>query len=113
MKRDPEKLRAWLRRSKRLVPKSTRRSAQDEERRALVRRLLRERPYCEVAWAGAEAPCFGPLTVHEVFTRARGGSILDEDNCRVVCAEHNRWLSQTVEGQRWGRAHGFLRARWG
>lgn len=49
------------------------------ERRKLVARLLEERPTCE------RCLCGWSVDVHEVKSRARGGSILDEANCVTVC----------------------------
>lgn len=48
-------------------------------RRALVRRLLEERPICERCQSARSTE------IHEVKSRARGGSILDSLNCRALC----------------------------
>lgn len=49
------------------------------QRRKLVAALLEARPICERCR-------FDRATdVHEVKSRARGGSILDEANCRALC----------------------------
>lgn len=49
------------------------------ERVKLVARLLEARPVCERCCVAAS------VDVHEVKSRARGGSILDEANCRCLC----------------------------
>lgn len=69
---------------------------QYELRRPLVRRLLEERPWCEAC------PIFAAhdekvtyvrqrsVDIHEVLTRGRGGSILEEDNLLAVCRPCHR-----------------------
>lgn len=86
MKRDLEKARAWQRRSKRLRPVSEKRAAMQDERRQLVGELTGGP--CTVRW---DDRCLGKATqVHEPHTRARGGSILDRDNCVPLCAACHR-----------------------
>lgn len=108
MKRDLEKHRNWLRRSKPLRSVSRKRAAVNRERANVVRAIRREN--CEARHA--PEPCFGHLTIHEVLPRARGGSITDPSNLRTICARHNDWLSNSVEGQRWGYEHGMLKHSW-
>lgn len=44
-------------------------------------------------------PCAGPTDVHEVLTRARGGSHLDPDNCVALCNWANTvWIAQHPAG---------------
>lgn len=64
-----------------LKPRSEKRQADMVERRALVKRLLAERPTCEARWAcrGARA-----VDVHERLKRSRGGSILDPVQAHMV-----------------------------
>ena len=53
------------------------------ERRPLVAALLAERPCCE---AGIPGLCTGRSTdVHELLSRARGGSILQPDGLLCLC----------------------------
>lgn len=52
----------------------------ERQRAPLVRELLAEFPLCQRCLIARSAE------VHEVRTRARGGSILDPDNCRAVCS---------------------------
>lgn len=62
-----------------------------EERVPLVKRLLSERPWCEACpvWAAHDGlhtfQQRPSQDVHEVLTRGRGGSILDEANLLCVC----------------------------
>lgn len=66
-------------------------------RRKLVAELLTEHPICQRC-------CGRPSTeVHEILSRARGGSILDPANCAVLCHHCHRWITEnpalaTVEG---------------
>jgi len=74
-------------------------------RRALVARLLAERPQCEVPW------CLNESTdIHEPLTRARGGSILDESNCRAVCRMHHDLIH--LDEPAWAYELGFLKHSW-
>lgn len=74
------------------------------QRRPLVARLLVERPVCEVPW------CLNPSTeIHEPLTRARGGSILDETNCKAICGLHHDLIH--LEDPIWYEL-GFLRHSW-
>lgn len=63
-----------------------------EGRRALVARLLAERPECQ-AGPRIGTACDGPsVDVHEILARSAGGSILDESNCLCVCRRHHTWI---------------------
>lgn len=71
--------------------RSAKTSKKYEERRPLVERLLKERPYCEACPVFAEHD--GVVTyarhpsrdIHEIVRRSQGGSILDEANLLAVC----------------------------
>ena len=81
---------APLQRRTRLRPVSDKRRAIQRQRRELVDRVLTTRPRCEVGdiIRGTDRihPCHIWATdVHEPLTRARGGSIIDEDNTLSVC----------------------------
>lgn len=57
------------------------------KRRDLVVSFLEANPACQrcqSAWS---------TEVHEVKTRARGGSILDETNLRALCDDCHRWVT--------------------
>ena len=67
------------------------------ERRALVVKVLSERPKCEACpvfakYDGLATYRLSPSTdVHELVRRSQGGSILDEANVLAVCRKcHNR-----------------------
>lgn len=74
-----------LKRRSRLRPISSKRQAIQTERAVLRIRMLVAHPVCQVQDCRKES-----AHVHEVLTRARGGSILDESNCRAVCASCHR-----------------------
>jgi hypothetical protein len=77
-----------------------------EGRAALVARLLRERPDCQVCLQIGEV-ILPACDVHEVLTRARGGSILDESNCMTVCRSHHDWIGNN---QAEALARGWLKS---
>lgn len=57
------------------------------ERRKLVAKLIEEHPACQRCkfdWA---------VDVHEIKSRGRGGSILDESNCVTLCRECHDFLT--------------------
>lgn len=74
-------------------PRSVKRQADMVVRRALVQRLLAERPRCE-----ALVKCHGArsVDVHERLTRARGGSITDPDQAHMitVCRRCHSWITE-------------------
>ena len=76
--------------------RSAKREADYELRRPLVRRLLQERPWCEACPVFAthdEKVTYvrqASVDIHEVLTRGRGGSILDESNLLAVCRSCHR-----------------------
>lgn len=47
--------------------------------------------------------------VHELKTRARGGSILDPENCVALCHECHRWVTENPAA---ARQSGWLRNSW-
>lgn len=76
------------------------------ERRALVARLLEERPACEAclplaAMDGKTGFVRPSVDIHEIKTRARGGSILDEQNLLAVCRFpcHSRITDKSRDGE--------------
>jgi hypothetical protein len=76
--------------------RSQKRESEYRERRPLVARLLAERPWCEAcpvfaAHDGKVTYARQPsVDIHEVLTRGRGGSILDEPNLLAVCRSCHR-----------------------
>lgn len=57
-------------------------------RRRLVEAMLQERPICERCHEARSTD------VHEVKSRARGGSILDEENCACLCHDCHKEITQ-------------------
>ena len=68
--------------------RSKKREAIYRKRRPLVEQLLAERPICERCGTNPSTE------IHEVVTRARGGSILDRANCRALCRGCHRWITE-------------------
>ncbi len=79
------------------------------EERPIREAWLRFRPTCEGTAALALFDgCTGPLTVHEPWTRARGGPTDDPRNMATLCAEHNRLVSQDPAWMGWAMTSGLL-----
>lgn len=57
------------------------------QRRKLVAYMLEQYPMCQRCNAKASEE------VHEVLSRARGGSILDINNCRALCHACHFWIT--------------------
>ena len=95
-----------LKRGKRLRVVSAKRARENRERRAMARQRFPEmNPCCIVPWCTRMAD-----DLHEILTRARGGSITDEENTVPVCRQHNEEL--TLEPA-WGYDLGLLKHSWG
>lgn len=97
---------------------SAKRAAIAPKRRAFVAELLERRPTCEFPtrielgiWFGVHfVPCGQPaVDCHEPLTRARGGSILDENNTVVTCRKHHEHLHSYPE---WSAGIGLLKHSW-
>jgi hypothetical protein len=95
-------------RQKPIKPVSLKRARQNRERAAMADRLYPDRRegtvMCAVPWCPRLAD-----DLHEPLTRARGGSITDEDNAEPVCRQHNGEL--TLEPA-WGYDLGLLKHSW-
>lgn len=89
-------------------PVSKKRAKQNRERAAMADRLYPDRRegtvMCAVPWCTRRAD-----DLHEPLTRARGGSITDEDNVLPTCRFHNDELTKEPA---WGYELGFLRHSW-
>jgi hypothetical protein len=114
----------------RLRPFSAKREAIRDERQAFVERILRERPACEapaylravvhglpkpdqdavVAALRLVPPGCRSAEVHELLSRARGGSIVEDANCAALCSRHHQWVT---EHPRLATMAGLMRSRWG
>jgi hypothetical protein len=85
-----------------------------EGRRALVARLLSERPWCEVclslkATENPDALVLQSHDVHEILPRSAGGSILDDSGMLCVCRAHHDRIHRSPT---WAKERGFLRSRY-
>ena len=74
-----------------------------DQRVPLVKRLLSENPTCQ--------KCFSARSqdVHEVKSRARGGSITDIKNLRCLCRPCHNWITSHPEE---AHAQGWLKWSW-
>lgn len=88
-------------RQKRLRSRSKKTQKRYVKRRALVIELMLYPTVCEVPWCTERA-----TDPHEPLTRARGGSILDRENIRLVCRPHNVMFAS--DEQPWMYELGFL-----
>lgn len=70
-------------------------------RRALVARLIEDRPFCEIQW---DAGCEGlAVDVDEILARGVGGDAWDEANCQTACRYcHERKHANPAEAVRRG-----------
>ena len=75
-----------------------------EQRIPIVRALLDARPVCERCHAAASTD------VHEIKSRARGGSITDPDNLCALCRSCHEWVTtHPTDAQQ----QGWLAPSWG
>lgn len=73
-----------------------------KERRAFVAKVLAMYPLCQATvplldagFVDAARRCAGPsCDVHEVKSRARGGSIVDETNVLALCRPCHSWVTE-------------------
>lgn len=87
---------------------SAKRAAASRVRRAMIRRLYPERPLCAVPWC-----CGLADDVHEPLTRARGGSITDENNQVPLCRAHHDDVTFRPESELgWAYELGILVHSW-
>ena len=90
-----------------LNPVSKKRQKLNVARRIFVKRILEERSNCEAQIPGV---CSNWATdVHEIMTRARGGSLLDEFNVLALC---RRCHSFITENPAFAQEHGFIVHSW-
>ena len=73
------------------------------KRRPLVERMLAENPMCQRCM-------IRPSTdVHEIKSRARGGSILNESNCVALCRTCHDWITENPAR---AKQEGWLKNSW-
>lgn len=82
-----------------------------KDRAPLVARLLEERPFCEAcqifaSFDGERRRTNQSVDIHEVISRGRGGTILEEDNLLAVCRFpcHSRITTDSREAEWLGLA---------
>lgn len=93
-----------LNRTGRLRPRSSKVSeTYRKERIPLVIALLEERPVCERCTSARSTD------VHEIKSRARGGSITDIDNLAALCRPCHSWITTNP---RLAHAEGWLKNSW-
>ncbi len=114
-----------------LKPRSAKREAIADERRAFVARILSERPQCEgpshlrlivdgldtrdqrvvVDQLRACGPWRQSAEVHEVVKRSRGGSIVDDENVLALCGGPKGCHAFTEAEPRLATLAGMLKRR--
>jgi 5-methylcytosine-specific restriction endonuclease McrA len=73
------------------------------KRRNLVRKLLLERPICQRCMADRSQD------IHELKSRARGGSITDVENLVALCRACHQWVT---ENPKEAKEQGWLKSSW-
>lgn len=73
------------------------------ERRPLVQKLLSERPVCQRCKKQVSQD------IHELKSRARGGSITDIDNLVAICRDCHRWITDNPKA---AAQTGWLKHSW-
>jgi len=83
------------------------RTALNIKRRAFVQDILEERPECEahIPRVCSRYAC----DVHEILTRARGGSILDPENVLALCRDCHTFITINPG---FSQEHGFTVHAW-
>lgn len=98
----------WIMKRTPLRRMSKKRKAQIPLRKKVIEEVMdRDRGLCQAALPGL---CRVQASdVHEILTRARGGSILDPDNCIALCRPCHSWIT---DHPGWSRDHGFMISSW-
>lgn len=73
------------------------------ERRKLVAEMLEHYPSCQ------RCEVQRSTEVHEILSRARGGSILDKNNCVALCRSCHHWITTNPLA---AAAQGWLKNSW-
>ena len=73
------------------------------ERRKLVAEMLEQHPIC------LRCKLQRSTEVHEILSRARGGSILDKENCAPLCHACHHWITTNPKD---AHAEGWLKNSW-
>ncbi|HEV3268433.1 MAG TPA: HNH endonuclease signature motif containing protein [Acidimicrobiales bacterium] len=85
---------------------SLKRAALNRKRAKFVRLVLAEVPYCEARLAN----CTRRSTdVHEILTRARGGSVIDRKNVAALCRRCHAFITVNPA---WSALNGWMLSSW-
>jgi len=71
-------------------------------RRSFVKKILNDRMMCEARIQGCT---YMPTDVHEILTRGRGGSIIDENNVLALCRTCHHFITNEPA---WAKENGFV-----
>lgn len=77
--------------------------AKYRQRRSLVAQMLEEKPICERCSAARSTD------IHEIVSRARGGSILDPRNLAALCRLCHSWVTENPAA---AHAEGWSKHSW-
>ena len=86
----------------RINPVSKKRASLNILRRSFVKKILNDRMMCE---ARIQGRTYMPTDVHEILTRGRGGSIIDEDNVLALCRNCHHFITNEPA---WAKENGFV-----
>lgn len=95
---DPAKVREWLNRSRRNLPRRSKKKREADKSKPEIRdavfardHYLCQMPLSDEARVGGGDRCFGPLTPHHIRKESQGGTYTF-DNLVTLCAFHNGWV---------------------
>jgi len=92
-----------------LKPQSAKRRNLMTQRREVVQFVMDRDMYkCQAQLPGVCS--FTATDVHELMTRARGGSIVDPENCIALCRSCHTWITDDASG--WAQEFGYLIHSW-
>lgn len=98
--------------TEKMRPFSAKRAVENQVRADLRPHWFRREGVCEAQKYDRRGPgsdCLGGLTIHEAYTRARSGGIIDDPRSWfTLCAEHNRLVSQDAAWMVWAEEVGLL-----
>ena len=86
----------------RINPVSKKRASLNILRRSFVKKIINDRMMCEARIQGCT---YMPTDVHEILTRGRGGSIIDEDNVLALCRNCHHFITNEPA---WAKENGFV-----
>ena len=96
----------YMERRKSIRSVSTKTARRNRLRRAFVQEVLEKQPGCEARLGG----CTHRATeVHEILTRARGGSILDRANVVALCHACHSFITVNPT---WAFQNGWMLSSW-